>query len=196
MSISFDKELFRTRHLGPDPQQVTEMLSAIKADSLQQLMEETIPAQIRLEKPLNLPDALSEEEYLDYLRNEIASKNKIYKYFIGMEYYDTSVPNVILRNVLEIPGWYTAYTPYQAEIAQGPLEALINFQTLVSNLTGMDLANATLLDEGTAAAEAISLLHGRRKGKKRKNANTFFVSENCPPQTIRSEERRVGKERQ
>src|SRR5690625_7619966 len=101
MSISFDKELFRTRHLGPDPQQVTEMLSAIKADSLQQLMEETIPAQIRLEKPLNLPDALSEEEYLDYLRNEIASKNKIYKSFIGMGYYDTRLPNVILRNVLE-----------------------------------------------------------------------------------------------
>lgn len=184
MSISFDKELFRTRHLGPDPQQVTEMLSAIKADSLQQLMEETIPAQIRLKKPLNLPDALSEEEYLDYLRNEIASKNKIYKSFIGMGYYDTRLPNVILRNVLENPGWYTAYTPYQAEIAQGRLEALINFQTLVSDLTGMDLANASLLDEGTAAAEAISLLHGRRKGKKRKNANTFFVSENCHPQTI------------
>lgn len=184
MSISFDKELFRTRHIGPDEQQIKEMLSVIKADSLQQLMEETIPSQIRLDKSLNLPPASSEEDYLDYMRNEIASKNKIYKSFIGMGYYDTRLPNVILRNVLENPGWYTAYTPYQAEIAQGRLEALINFQTLVSDLTGMDLANASLLDEGTAAAEAISMFYGQRKGKKRKEANRFFVSDNCHPQTI------------
>src|SRR5690625_7956111 len=116
-------------------------------------MEETIPAQIRLKKPLNPPDALSEEEYLDYLRNEIASKNKNYKSFIGMGYYDTRLPNVILRNVLENPGWYTAYTPYQAEVAQGRLGALITFQTLVSDLTGMDVATAALPEGGTAAAQ-------------------------------------------
>lgn len=184
MSISFEKEQFRIRHLGPNKQQIDEMLGVCKADSIQQLMEETIPSQIRLNKPLNLPSALSEEDYLDYLRSEIASKNKIYKSFIGMGYHDTRLPNVILRNVLENPGWYTAYTPYQAEIAQGRLEALINFQTLVSDLTGMDIANASLLDEGTAAAEAISLLYDKRKGKKRKEAQTFFVSENCHPQTI------------
>ncbi|MEX0906109.1 MAG: aminomethyl-transferring glycine dehydrogenase [Balneolaceae bacterium] len=183
MQIQFDKESFSNRHIGPDSSQITEMLEVSNAESIEQLIEETIPANIRLEKPLQLPDALSEKEYLRHIK-QTALKNKIYHSFIGMGYYDTLTPNVILRNVLENPGWYTAYTPYQAEISQGRLEALINFQTMVSDLTAMDLANASLLDEGTAAAEAASMLYSQRKGAKRKSAQTFFVSENCHPQTI------------
>jgi glycine dehydrogenase len=183
MQIQFGKELFSSRHIGPDESQIKEMLKTIGASGLDQLIEETIPSKIRLDKPLDLPKALSEQEYLENIRG-IASGNKIFRSFIGMGYYDTITPHVILRNVLENPGWYTAYTPYQAEIAQGRLEALINFQTMVSDLTGMELANASLLDEGTAAAEAVSMLYSQRKGKKRKSAHTFFVSENCHPQTI------------
>ena len=184
MSIEFAKEKFENRHIGPDSAQVDEMLTYCGAESVEQLLGETIPKKIRLEKPLHLPKALSEVDYLDHLRSEIVSKNKVFKSFIGMGYYETRTPHVILRNVLENPGWYTAYTPYQAEIAQGRLEALINFQTMVSGLTGMEIANASLLDEGTAAAEAITMLHGRRKGKKRKDANTYFISEFCHPQTL------------
>lgn len=183
MSIDFKKELFAARHNGSDTQATQEMLNTIKATDLDQLIEETIPEGIRLPKPLNLPEALSEVEFLDEFK-DLASKNKINKSYIGMGYYDTHVPNVIKRNILENPAWYTAYTPYQAEIAQGRLEALINFQTMVSDLTGMELANASLLDEGTAAAEAMSMLLGQRKGAKRKEANIFFVSELCHPQTI------------
>ena len=183
MHIQFDKESFSARHIGPDSSQVKEMLEVSNAKSTEQLIEETIPANIRLSKPLQLPEALSENEYLKHIK-ETASQNIVYSSFIGMGYYDTIMPNVILRNVLENPGWYTAYTPYQAEISQGRLEALINFQTMVTDLTSMDLANASLLDEGTAAAEAASMLYGRRKGEKRKHAHTFFVSENCHPQTI------------
>lgn len=182
MQIDFENERFSTRHIGPDEQQKKEMLEVCEAKSIEQLLKETIPAKIRLEKPLDLPPALSENEYLEHIK-ETAEKNEIYKSFIGMGYYDTQTPNVILRNILENPGWYTAYTPYQAEISQGRLEALINFQTMVTDLTGMEIANASLLDEGTAAAEAISMLYGRRRGKKRKSANTFFISENCHPQT-------------
>ena len=159
------------------------MLEVIKADSVDKLIDETIPEGIRLPKALDLPKALSENDFLAEFK-KLASKNKMYKSFIGTGYYDTLVPNVIKRNILENPGWYTAYTPYQAEIAQGRLEALINFQTTVSDLTGMELANASLLDEGTAAAEAMSMLYGQRKGKKRKEADVFFVSELCHPQTI------------
>ena len=183
MSIQFSKESFTKRHIGPNQEQINEMLEFCKADSMEQLISETIPAKIRLDKPLNLPDALSEEEYLSQMK-VIASKNKVFRSFIGMGYYETIMPNVILRNVLENPGWYTAYTPYQAEVSQGRLEALINFQTMVSDLTGMELANASLLDEGTAAGEAISMLYSSRKGNKRKNAHTFFVSNNCHPQTL------------
>ena len=183
MQIQFGREDFSSRHIGPDNQQIKEMLDYCGAGSMEQLLKETIPEKIRIDDPLDLPEALSETEYLEAIK-KIASKNKIYRSFIGMGYYDTHIPAVILRNVLENPGWYTAYTPYQAEIAQGRLEALINFQTMVSDLTGMELANASLLDEGTAAAEAISMLHGRRKGKKRKSANTYFISENCHPQTL------------
>jgi glycine dehydrogenase len=183
MRIHFGKEAFSSRHIGPDQNQIEEMLHVCDAGSVKQLIEETIPAKIRLNEPLDLPEALSEQDYLTDIK-KIASKNKIFRSFIGMGYYDTITPNVILRNVLENPGWYTAYTPYQAEIAQGRLEALINFQTLVTDLTGMEIANASLLDEGTAAAEAVSMLHGQRKGKKRKEADTFFVSEKCHPQTL------------
>tara|TARA_R100001143_G_scaffold63310_1_gene69656 strand:+ start:15287 stop:18205 length:2919 start_codon:yes stop_codon:yes gene_type:complete len=181
--IQFEKEKFSSRHIGPDESSVQEMLEVIGADSVEQLMNETVPEKIRLKKSLNLPDALSETEYLKNIK-EISLKNKIFKNFIGMGYYETITPNVILRNVLENPGWYTAYTPYQAEIAQGRLEALINFQTMVTDLTGMEIANASLLDEGTAAAEAISMLYSQRKGPKRKSANKYFVSENCHPQTM------------
>lgn len=183
MPIQFTKEPFANRHIGPSEANIKQMLQQSDAQSISQLIGETIPEKIRLDKPLDLPHALAEDEYLENIRS-IASKNKIFRSFIGMGYYETTTPNVILRNVLENPGWYTAYTPYQAEIAQGRLEALINFQTVVSDLTGMEIANASLLDEGTAAAEAASMLHGRRKGKKRKSANTFFVSNNCHPQTI------------
>ncbi len=183
MSIDFKKELFAARHNGSDTQATQDMLNTIKANDLNQLIDETIPEGIRLNQPLNLPEALSEVDFLEEFKI-LASKNKINKSFIGMGYYDTHVPNVIKRNILENPAWYTAYTPYQAEIAQGRLEALINFQTMVSDLTGMELANASLLDEGTAAAEAMSMLLGQRKGAKRKEANVFFISELCHPQTI------------
>jgi len=183
MKISFDKERFSTRHIGPDEKQIEEMLKASGAESIKQLLDETIPEGIRLEKPLDLPDPLSEVDYISHIK-ETASKNKVFKSYIGMGYYDTILPHVILRNVMENPGWYTAYTPYQAEIAQGRLEALINFQTMVSDLTGMELANASLLDEGTAAAEAASMLYGRRKGKKRKSANTLFIADTIHPQTL------------
>jgi glycine dehydrogenase len=183
MQIQFGREKFSSRHIGPDDQQIKEMLEFCGAESMDQLLKETIPSKIRIDKPLDLPPALSEDEYLSHIK-EIASKNSIYNSFIGMGYYDTITPNVILRNVLENPGWYTSYTPYQAEVSQGRLEALINFQTMVADLTGMEIANASLLDEGTAAAEAITMLYSRRKGKKRKQSNTFFISENCHPQTI------------
>jgi glycine dehydrogenase len=183
MQITLNKQPFANRHIGPAPSDLPEMLQQSEVESIDQLIGETIPEKIRLKKKLNLPDALPEDEYLENIR-QIAGKNRVFKSYIGMGYYETITPNVILRNVLENPGWYTAYTPYQAEIAQGRLEALINFQTTVTDLTGMEIANASLLDEGTAAAEAVSLLHGRRKGKKRKHANTFFASDNCHPQTI------------
>lgn len=183
MDINFEKEVFARRHNGPTQESTKKMLEVIKADTVDKLIDETIPEGIRLAEQMNLPEALSENDFLTEFK-KLAGKNKIYKSFIGMGYYDTLVPNVIKRNILENPGWYTAYTPYQAEIAQGRLEALINFQTTVSDLTGMELANASLLDEGTAAAEAMSMLYGQRKGKKRKEADVFFVSELCHPQTI------------
>lgn len=183
MSINFDKERFLHRHIGSDEEKTNEMLTEVGAASLDELIDQTIPQNIRLKKPMDLDEPMSEYRFLDDFR-EMASKNEVKKSFIGMGYYDTLTPNVIKRNILENPGWYTAYTPYQAEIAQGRLEALINFQTMVSDLTGMELANASLLDEGTAAAEAMSMFHSSRKGPKRKGADKFFVSERCHPQTI------------
>src|SRR5260221_8726452 len=156
------------------------MLRVVKAKSMEERVAQTIPANIRLKKALNLPAAQSEYEFLNDFK-AIVSRNKVLKSFIGTGYYDTITPGVILRNILENPGWYTAYTPYQAEIAQGRLEALINFQTMVIDLTGMEIANASLLDEGTAAAEAVHLLYASRKQDDR---HRFFVASNCHPQTI------------
>jgi glycine dehydrogenase len=175
-------EKFESRHIGPDAQQVSEMLKVINASSIDELIEQTIPSAIRLKKPLNLPPAKSEFEFINEFK-QLAAKNRVFKSYLGTGYYNTITPPVILRNILENPGWYTAYTPYQAEIAQGRLEALINFQTMVIDLTGMQIANASLLDEGTAAAEAMHLMQASKKASK-KNANRFFVDQNIFPQTI------------
>jgi len=175
---------FALRHIGPRRSDLPEMLSTIGVDSMEQLIFETIPNDIRLEKDLVLDTALSEQEYLEHV-NELASKNKVFKSFIGLGYHASNTPAVIQRNILENPGWYTAYTPYQAEIAQGRLEALLNFQTLVTDLTGMELANASLLDESTAAAEAMSLLFAvRERAQKKNNVVKFFVSDEILPQTL------------
>lgn len=172
---------FESRHNGPTEAEIAAMLEKIGATSLEELIDQTVPKAIQLERPLQLPAAQLESEFLKSFK-KLASKNKVFKSYIGMGYYDTLVPGVVLRNVLENPGWYTAYTPYQAEIAQGRLEALINFQTVVMELTGMELANASLLDEGTAAAEAMTMLHAV-KPREKKNANRYFVDENVFPQT-------------
>jgi len=173
---------FENRHNGPSSEEVSLMLKAIGANSIEELIDQTIPKSIQLEKPLGLPKAKSEAAFLKEFKT-LANKNKIFKSFIGLGYYDTLVPGVILRNILENPGWYTAYTPYQAEIAQGRLEALINYQTTVMDLTGMEMANASLLDEATAAAEAMTMLYAS-KPREKKNANKFFVDEKVFPQTI------------
>jgi len=176
-------DTFAPRHIGPRGDEVAAMLKAVGAASLDQLIDEAIPASIRLKAPLDLPAAESESTYLGRLKG-IAKKNKVFRSFIGLGYNDTLVPSVIRRNVFENTGWYTPYTPYQAEIAQGRLESLLNFQTMVTDLTGMAVANASLLDEGTAAGEAMTLLH-RVQGKKLGDANgTFLVSDRCSPQTI------------
>lgn len=175
-------EEFKTRHIGPDETQTKEMLSLLKVQSVDELIDQTVPASIRLKEGLKLPEAKTERKYIDHLRASFAH-NKVYRSFIGMGYYNTQMPPVIQRNILENPGWYTAYTPYQAEIAQGRLEALMNFQTMVADLTAMDLANASLLDEATAAAEAMYMLSAVQKGPKKK-ARTFFVSDNIFPQTL------------
>ena len=161
---------------------LAQMLTTIGLDSVDQLIDQTVPAAIRLPRPLNLPTPKSEMQFLADFR-KLAAQNKVFKSYIGAGYYDTITPNVILRNVLENPAWYTAYTPYQAEIAQGRLEALLNFQTVVCDLTGLPIANASLLDEATAAAEAMTMLYGQRPTAK-KAANAIFVSERCHPQTI------------
>ncbi len=175
-------DVFEDRHHGQTEAAQADMLRTIGVATLDELIDQTVPAAIRLNAPLALPAPKTEAQFLADFR-KLASQNKIFKSYIGTGYYDTLTPNVILRNILENPAWYTAYTPYQAEIAQGRLEALLNFQTVVSDLTGMDLANASLLDEATAAAEAMNLLFATRPAN-RKNATTFFVSERCHPQTI------------
>lgn len=182
MNKLFDRERFEHRHNSATPADIRTMLDTIGVSSLDELINNTIPESIRLQKPLNLPEPLSEHHFLDEFRR-IAAQNQIFKTYIGMGYYDTVTPPVIQRNILENPGWYTAYTPYQAEIAQGRLEALINFQTMVVDLTGMELANASLLDEATAAAEAMSMMFATRKGS-RKKATRLFVADDCFPQTI------------
>jgi len=171
-------DTFPRRHTGSGPKDLTAMLAAVGAASLDELTSQTVPATIRLSKPLNLPSALSESAALADL-HAIASKNKVAKSFLGQGYYGTITPPVILRNIFENPGWYTQYTPYQAEISQGRLEALINFQTMITDLTGLPIANASMLDEATAAAEAMNMCHSSNPDR-----NTFFVSGNCHPQTI------------
>jgi glycine dehydrogenase len=178
----FYQEKFENRHNNANASDISAMLEVIGVDSLETLINQTVPEAIHLAKPLNLPEAKSEFQFLKDFKN-LAQLNKISQSFIGMGYYGTITPPVILRNILENPAWYTAYTPYQAEIAQGRLEMLLNYQTMIIDLTGMEIANASLLDEGTAAAEAMTMFYGLRKGDK-KNANTFFVSELCHPQTI------------
>ena len=175
---------FALRHIGPRESDLRGMLDTVGAESLEQLIYQTIPDDIRLKEELKLDPAMSENEYITHIL-KMAGKNKIFKTYIGLGYHETILPPVIQRNVLENPGWYTAYTPYQAEIAQGRLEALLNFQTVVSDLSGMPLANASLLDEATAAAEAMSLLYDvRSREQKKNNVVKFFVSEELLPQNI------------
>ena len=177
-----EDEQFLYRHIGVYGKDEKEMLGAIGVESVEELIEKTIPEKIRLQNELELSEPLTEEETL-FKINELAAKNKIYRSYIGMGYYGTHTPSVIKRNILENPGWYTAYTPYQAEISQGRLEALINFQTMTADLTGLPLTNASLLDEATAAAEIMTMFRNLRKGAK-KQANTFLVDKNVFPQTI------------
>ena len=176
--------VFSNRHIGPRDEKITQMLDFVGVDSIEQLIKETVPNNIRLEAPLSLPEPIGEYQYSKHI-SKIAEKNKVFKSYIGLGYHQAIMPAVIQRNILENPGWYTAYTPYQAEIAQGRLEALLNFQTMVCDLTQMDIANASLLDEATASAEAMTMLYAvRSREKKKNNANKFFVSENVLPQTL------------
>lgn len=175
---------FITRHNGPREEELQHMLAVIGANSIEDLISQTIPEDIRLKEDLKLERGINEFEYLNHLRS-LAKKNKLYRSYIGLGYYNTITPGVITRNILENPGWYTSYTPYQAEISQGRLEALLNYQTMISDLTGLPIANASLLDEGTAAAEGmIMAFNSRSREKAKSGANKFFVSENLFPQTI------------
>ena len=179
LSALEQRDEFIHRHIGPNADETAAMLAALGAPSLDALIEQTVPAAIRLPAPLPLAAPQREHEALARLKG-IAAKNVVKKSMIGMGYYDTLTPKVILRNVMENPGWYTAYTPYQAEIAQGRLEALLNYQQMVIDLTGLELANASLLDEATAAAEAMTMARRVSKSK----SNVFFIDEDCFPQTI------------
>jgi len=173
-------DTFARRHIGPQPEDVTAMLELVGYASLDDLADAVVPPAIRMKRALDLPPARGEREALETLR-AVMAQNKVFRSFIGLGYYDTITPPVIQRNILENPGWYTAYTPYQAEIAQGRLEALLNFQTMVADLTGLDIANASLLDEATAAAEAMTMLHAVRVNPA---AHRFFASNQCHPQTL------------
>jgi glycine dehydrogenase len=175
---------FKLRHIGPRQSDHDAMLKTIGVDSLEQLIFETIPDNIRLDKSLELDDSMSEQEFLSHI-HELSARNRVFKSYIGLGYHPSILPAVIQRNILENPGWYTAYTPYQAEISQGRLEALLNFQTMVADLTGMEIANASLLDESTAAAEAMTLLFAVRERDQKKNGVVnFFVSNDVLPQTL------------
>ncbi|MFT5103307.1 MAG: glycine dehydrogenase [Candidatus Latescibacterota bacterium] len=175
---------FALRHIGPRKKDLAAMLNTVGASTMEQLISETVPDDIRLASKLNLDTAMSEQEYLEHI-TELSLENKVFKSFIGLGYHQAIMPPVIQRNILENPGWYTAYTPYQAEIAQGRLEAVLNYQTMVTDLTGMELANASLLDESTAAAEAMALLFAvREREQKKSGTNKFFVSEEILPQTL------------
>ena len=175
---------FSDRHIGPRKSEISTMLKSIGVDTINDLINQTIPSHIQLNSDMDLPQPLSEHRFIEHMKS-LASQNRCYRSYIGMGYFNTVLPGVIQRNILENPGWYTSYTPYQAEISQGRLEALLNFQTMVSDLTAMDLANASLLDEGTSAAEAMIMLYNSRtRSQKKENVNKFFVSEMCLPQTI------------
>ena len=177
-------DAFALRHIGPRESDLQHLFKTIGVDSLDQLIAETIPADIRLKKDLELDAPMTEFEYLSHIQ-ELGSKNKVFKSYIGLGYHPAAIPAVIQRNIFENPGWYTAYTPYQAEIAQGRLEAILNYQTTIIELTGMEIANASLLDEGTAAAEAMALLFDvRTRDQKKNNVNKLFVSEEILPQTL------------
>src|SRR6266576_3710238 len=176
--MNIERDLFQERHIGPSAEDQAAMLATLGYDSLDAFIDAVVPADIRLRAPLRIPEARSEQEALETLR-QLAAQNQVFRSYLGMGYHDCFTPTVIQRNVLENPGWYTAYTPYQAEIAQGRLEALLNFQQMIIDLTALDIANASLLDEATAAAEAMSLCHAVVPKRK-----TFFVADNCHPQTI------------
>ena len=179
-----DKYIFLDRHIGVSEDEEKNMLQSVNVNSLKELIDQTVPKYIHLKEKMNLPEPLTESRFIDHMKS-LAQKNKNYRSYIGLGYFNTILPGVIQRNILENPGWYTAYTPYQAEIAQGRLEALLNFQTMVMDLTSMEIANASLLDEGTAAAEAMTMLFGTRTRKQKKEGcNKFFVSELCYAQTI------------
>ena len=171
-------ENFRDRHIGPNEHEIKDMLSLTGAASLDALTEQVVPSDIRLNHTLNIPPALTEREYLALI-NEKAGKNRVFRNHIGQGYYGTFTPSPILRNIFESPYWYTAYTPYQAEISQGRMESLLNFQTMVADLTALPIANASMLDEATAAAEAMNMCHASNPERK-----VFFVSDNVHPQTI------------
>ncbi len=177
-------DVFASRHIGIGTEDLQHMLKKVEVENLEQLIFETIPEDIRLQQRLKLDDPLSEHEFLNHIE-ELGKKNKVFKSYIGLGYHECLTPSVIKRNILENPGWYTAYTPYQAEIAQGRLEALLNFQTVITDLTGMELANASLLDESTAAAEAMTMLYDlRSREQKKAGILKFFVSEEILPQTL------------
>ena len=178
--MAIERDLFHERHIGPSAEEQAAMLAALGYESLEGFIDAVVPSDIRLRQPLRIPDAITEQEALEQLRL-LAAQNQVFRSYLGMGYHDCFTPTVILRNVLENPGWYTAYTPYQAEIAQGRLEALLNFQTMVSDLTGLEIANASLLDEGTAAAEAMHLTEAVSKHEGRLS---YLVDANCHPQTI------------
>ena len=181
---SMKKDEFVSRHIGPNKSEIRQILATLEVDSVAELLQQTIPEEIRLQNPLDLPEGISEFKFLNELR-EISEKNQLFDTYIGLGYHSTITPAVIQRNILENPGWYTAYTPYQAEIAQGRLEALFNYQTLVCDLTGMPLSNASLLDESTAAAEAMAMTFSLRSlDQKKRNTNQFFVSDQILPQTL------------
>src|SRR5437870_3957347 len=180
--MNIERDLFQERHIGPSAEDQAAMLATLGYDSLEAFIDAVVPADIRLRAPLRIPEARSEQEALETLR-QLAAQNQVFRSYLGMGYHDCFTPTVIQRNVLENPGWYTAYTPYQAEIAQGRLEALLNFQTMVSDLTGLEIANASLLDEGTAAAEAMHLTEAVSKHEGGGKL-TYLVDVNCHPQTI------------
>jgi len=181
--IESQQHEFKQRHIGPSPNEEKEMLKSIGVNNLQELVSKTVPENIKSAGDLKLPEAMSEAAYLEHIR-EIGNKNILAKNFIGQGYYGTHTPSVILRNIFENPGWYTQYTPYQAEIAQGRLESLLNFQTMVSDLTGLPVANASLLDEATAAAEAMTMFFNALNKQDHVERPKFFVDQECFPQTI------------